>query len=342
MPMLSTAFRLYDHAPIPDAIARTAIHLLVARTAGALDKSEPTVETTFAQSMIERPIAEHTAAANSQHYEVPAAFFELILGPRRKYSCCYYHSDPTSLADAEEQALALTAQHAAIVDGQRILELGCGWGSLSLWLAERYRNAQIMAVSNSHSQRAFIEAQARIRRLRNLTIVTADMNEFDPGQRFQRIVSVEMFEHMANWRALLTRVHSWLTSDGQLFLHVFSDRRSPYRFEVANNADWIAQHFFTGGIMPSHGLIRQFDDVFRVETQWRWSGRHYQRTALDWLANYDRNGHRIEPILRDVYGDDAATWHRRWRLFFLATAGLFGYRDGSEWGVSHYRLNPVL
>ena len=341
MSLLNTAFRFYDYAPIPDAVTRAAIRLLVGRTADDLAKTNSSVESAFADAMAVRPIAEHTADANAQHYEVPAQFFELILGPRRKYSCCLYDAATTSLGDAEERALAQTARHADIADGQSILELGCGWGSLSLWLAERYPLSQITAVSNSHSQRAYIEHQARIRRLRNLRVITADMNQFTPEQHFERIVSIEMFEHMANWRDLLTRVRSWLAPHGQLFLHVFSTRQSPYRFDATDTSDWIARHFFTGGIMPSHGLIRQFDNLFRVDAEWRWNGRHYQRTALDWLANYDGNIDRIEPILQTVYGENAAIWRKRWRLFFLATAGLFGYRDGTEWAVSHYRLRPA-
>jgi cyclopropane-fatty-acyl-phospholipid synthase len=206
---------------------------------------------------------------------------------------------------------------------------------------ERYPNAAITAVSNSTPQRRHIEAAARERGLGNVQAITADMNRFAASARFDRIVSVEMFEHMANWRVLLGRARDWLRPDGRLFLHVFSHRSTPYRFEVADEADWIAQYFFTGGIMPSHGLIGRFSDLFELEAQARWSGTHYERTALDWLANYDRNIDRIEPILRRVYGGQAPLWRRRWRLFFLATAGLFGCREGRVWGVSHYRLRPA-
>jgi len=197
-------------------------------------------------------------------------------------------------------------------------------------------------VSNSANQGAFIREQAGARNLANLTVVTADMNAFGAdAEVFDRIVSVEMFEHMANWRALLNRARGWLKPDGRLFIHVFTHRTTPYRFDVEDEADWIAQHFFTGGVMPSHDLVAQFPDLFRLEADWRWSGAHYQRTALDWLANYDSQAAAIRPILKDVYGDQALLWHRRWRLFFLATAGLFGHRGGVEWGVSHYRLAPA-
>ena len=225
--------------------------------------------------------------------------------------------------------------------GQRILELGCGWGSLSLWMARHFPQARITSVSNSHSQRDYITRTARERGYGNLEVVTADMNAFATDERFDRVVSVEMFEHMSNWRALLGRIHGWLAPDGRLFIHVFNHRETPYRFEIDDREDWIAQHFFTGGIMPSHGLIRHFSSIFTVEAEWLWNGTHYQRTALDWLANYDRNVPQIEKILRKVYSGDWVLWRRRWRLFFLATAGLFGHANGTEWGVSHYRLAPV-
>jgi len=236
--------------------------------------------------------------------------------------------------------LRQTVARAGLADGQSILELGCGWGSLSLWMARQFPRARIVAVSNSRSQRAAIEAEAAARGLRNLQVVTADMNAFVPSQRFARIVSVEMFEHMMNWRELLTRARSWLEPDGRLFMHIFTHRCGAYLFDHADRADWIAQHFFTGGVMPSHPLIRQYADLFEVEREWRWSGTHYQRTALDWLANFDEHRGAIEAILRPVYGDDTRLWMRRWRWFFLATAGLFGFRDGQEWGVSHYLLKP--
>jgi cyclopropane-fatty-acyl-phospholipid synthase len=233
-----------------------------------------------------------------------------------------------------------TAAHAGLADGQRILELGCGWGSLTLWMAERFPRSEILAVSNSVPQRRFIEAAAAERGLRNVRLQTADMNNFEAGGRFDRVVSIEMFEHMANWPALLARVHAWLEPQGMLFLHVFSHRTTPYRFDRDDKADWIAQHFFTGGVMPSHGLIRELDIPFEVMADWRWNGAHYRHTAEDWLRNYDANAEAIEVTLRQVYGDAAPLWARRWRLFFLATAELFGARGGTEWGISHYALRP--
>ncbi len=247
----------------------------------------------------------------------------------------------TTLAEAEIRALSATCAHAQLADGQEVLELGCGWGSLSLWMAERYPASRITAVSNSKPQRLHIEAEAAARGLTNLRVITADMNVFQTDQRFDRVVSVEMFEHMANWPGLLALVRSWLRPNGALFVHVFSHRSTPYSFDTGDAEDWIAQYFFTGGIMPSHGLMRRFPALFTVEEEWNWNGVHYARTAMDWLANYDANAAAIAPILREVYGADAGLWTRRWRIFFLATAGLFGDSGGREWAVSHYRLRPV-
>ena len=342
MNMIAAAIRAGEIVAWPDAVSRSAMRFLVGRTRRRLAASSGSAEHTFATSMANYAIAVNTREANQQHYELPADFFALMLGAQRKYSCCYYASESTTLDEAEDAALQETAAHADMRDGQRILELGCGWGSLSLWMARRYPAAAITAVSNSQSQRAHIETMARLRGLTNLNVVTADMNVFSPGDaRFDRVVSVEMFEHMSNWRPLLTRIARWLTPDGMLFLHVFSHRAAPYRFDTADRSDWIAQHFFTGGIMPSHHLIGQFGDLFTLEQDWIWSGVHYQRTADHWLANFDANTARIGDILREVYGPNAALWRRRWRLFLLATSELFGHNGGTEWGVSHYRLRPV-
>jgi cyclopropane-fatty-acyl-phospholipid synthase len=338
MSFASTIIGTAERVPLPDVIIRAAIQRLCSRTATRLSTGSAESDACFAGEMAERPIAEHTDEANAQHYEVPAAFFALILGPNRKYSSCFYKDAASTLQEAEEEALRQTVEHADLKDGQSILELGCGWGSLSLWMARQFPNSQITAVSNSNSQADYIASEAAARGLQNLRTVTSDMNVFDPESRFDRIVSVEMFEHMMNWRELLRRVKSWLKPDGRFFMHIFTHRSGSYLFDRADRDDWIAQHFFTGGVMPSHCLIRQYVDLFEVEKEWRWSGAHYQRTALDWLANFDRHHGEIETILRKVYGDDTNLWMRRWRWFFLATAGLFGYAGGSEWGVSHYRM----
>jgi cyclopropane-fatty-acyl-phospholipid synthase len=342
MSLKRAAIGAFERAPIPDAVTRLAIQVLVARTRLAMPENGHEATRKFAAGMESRPIVIHPEAANEQHYEVPAEFFGLVLGPRRKYSCCLYGEGVTTLAEAEGRALAETAAHARLDDGQRILELGCGWGSLSLYMAEHFPRSRILAVSNSRSQRAHIERQAAARSLDNLRVVTADVNAFHPEGRFDRVVSVEMFEHVSNWPALLSRVRSWLAPHGLFFMHVFSHARVPYAFDYTDPSDWIAQHFFTGGIMPSHGLIGEFGRLFDLADTWRWNGKHYARTANDWLANMDRNEMAVFDVLRSTYGDtDACLWQRRWRLFFLATAGLFGHRGGEEWGVSHYLLRPA-
>ena len=330
-----------ERVPLPDVVIRAAIQRLCSRTATRLALGNAESDAAFANEMAARAIAEHTDAANSQHYEVPAAFFGHVLGPNRKYSSCFYREPASTLQEAEEESLRQTVEHADLADGQSILELGCGWGSLSLWMARQFPNARVVAVSNSNSQREYIEGQASARGLTNLQVITADMNVFDPGGKFDRIVSVEMFEHMMNWRELMMRVKSWLKPDGRFFMHIFTHRAGAYLFDRTDGEDWIAQHFFTGGVMPSHHLIRQYADLFEVEKEWRWSGTHYQRTALDWLANFDAHRDEIDAVLRPVYGNDTDLWMRRWRWFFLATAGLFGYADGSEWGVSHYRMKAT-
>lgn len=341
MSLISTLIDKAERAPLPDIIVRAGISALCSRTAAKLTAGSAENDAAFARDMAMRAIAEETDAANVQHYEVPAAFFALVLGPNRKYSSCFYKNLNSTLQEAEEEALRQTVERADLMDGQSILELGCGWGSLSLWMARQFPKSKIVGVSNSHSQRQYIEDEAASRGLTNLTIVTADMNVFDPAQTFDRIVSVEMFEHMMNWRQLLTRARNWLAADGRFFMHIFSHRAGTYLFDRADKEDWIAQHFFTGGVMPSHQLIQQYEDLFEVEKEWRWSGVHYQRTALDWLKNFDGNRDRIERIFKPVYGADTPLWMRRWRWFFLATAGLFGYADGMEWGVSHYRMKKA-
>jgi cyclopropane-fatty-acyl-phospholipid synthase len=341
MSAIAIATAIVERVPMPDTLIRYGIGRLVRRTNRRMSVARGTEECLFAAGMREHAIAEHTDAANAQHYELPAEFFELILGPHRKYSSGLYNRDHDTLEQAEANALHHTCMNAGLRDGQDILELGCGWGSLSLWMAARYPQARITAVSNSASQRDFIMNAARRRGLLNLSVVTSDMNIFEPAERFDRVVSVEMFEHMANWETLLAQVRTWLRADGRLFLHVFSHAVSSYRFDRTDPADWIAEHFFTGGIMPSHALIRNFPHLFSIEEDWRWDGRHYQRTADAWLANFDAHAADIGVLLRFVHGARAELWRRRWRLFFLAVSELFGHANGRAWGVSHYRLAPV-
>jgi cyclopropane-fatty-acyl-phospholipid synthase len=341
MSVIATTTAVLERLPVPDTLMRFGISRLVGRTHRRMSAAPGETDAAFAAGMRDYAIAEHTDAANAQHYELPAAFFGLVLGPHRKYSSCLYDGDRDTLEQAEANALRQTCAHADLRDDQDILELGCGWGSLSLWMAAHYPRARITAVSNSASQRDFITETARARGLSNVTVITADMNAFTTEARFDRVVSVEMFEHMANWEALLTRVRDWLRPDGRLFVHVFSHAAAPYRFNANDKADWIARYFFTGGIMPSHRLVRNFSHLFSVEEEWRWDGRHYQRTAEAWLANFDANAAEINALLRQVYGADAELWRRRWRMFFISVSELFGHANGAAWGISHYRLSPV-
>jgi cyclopropane-fatty-acyl-phospholipid synthase len=340
MNLLASAIDLAERTPLPDTLSSAGISWLVGRTERRLDAS-PDGEDAFLANMSAFPIAIAADTANAQHYELPPALFAVMLGPRLKYSCCLFDDANTTLAEAEIAALDATIAHADLSDGQDIMEWGCGWGSLTLRMAEHFPKAHILAVTNSSRQREFILARAAERGLGHVEVVRADMNAFKAPRKFNRIVSVEMFEHMSNWRALLTRAREALTPEGRLFLHVFTHKSRTYRFDPDDPTDWIARHFFTGGVMPAHDLPHRFGDLFSVEAEWRWSGRHYQRTAAEWLAKFDARKADIDLILLETYGSDAARWRRRWRLFLLATIGLFGHAGGNAWGVGHYRLAPT-
>jgi cyclopropane-fatty-acyl-phospholipid synthase len=334
---------LVDAGVVPDWAMRAAIRRIAAsrlreqEAGGARAQADRLHRVT--QQLRESPMAVATDAANAQHYEVPAAFFERVLGPHLKYSCALWPAGVTTLADAETRMLEQTVERAQLQDGQRILELGCGWGSLTLYVALRYPQSRIVAVSNSASQREFITARARRRGLRNVEVITADINHFDVAETFDRIISVEMFEHVRNYPALFARLDRWLADNGRLFVHVFAHHRYAYTFESRNGSDWMARHFFSGGVMPSERLFGDVQDHLGVEAQWRISGTHYERTANAWLANMDRHASEIERVFAAAYGDDAAPrWRARWRVFFMACAEMFGYRDGSEWIVSHTRF----
>lgn len=364
-----TVIDLCERGFVPDRLARFGMRRLIAqRLADESAGDAAARHAQFVRELRASPIAIHTQDANAQHYEVPAEFFRLHLGPRLKYSCCVYDGAGTTLAQAEEATLALCAQRAGLADGQRILDLGCGWGSLALWLAQRYPRAQVVALSNSGGQREFIEARARERGLGNLRVLTGNVAEFDPsiraadaallgtngqllgtnGERllgtsdqwsFDRILSVEMFEHMRNYQALLAKLGRWLRPGGKLFVHVFAHRTLAYPFEVRDGSDWMSRYFFTGGLMPSARLLGEFQDDLALEQQWWIDGTHYERTANDWLAGMDARRDQILPVFRAGYGArDADRWFQRWRMFYMAVAELFGYRGGTEWGVAHYRF----
>jgi len=296
----------------------------------------------FVDAMHNQPIAIETRKANEQHYELPASFFENVLGQQLKYSSAYWRSDTSSLDRAEEEMLELTGQRAALADGLRILELGCGWGSLSLWMARNFPNSRIMSVSNSRPQKAFIDSRIEQLGLNNLEVITSDMNTFETEDRFDRVVSVEMFEHMRNWPDLLERINQWLKPGGKLFLHFFCHHDTAYAFEAEGDENWMGRHFFTGGIMPSDDLISHLDTSLKIESHWRVDGRHYQKTAEAWLDNMDARRSTILEIMASTYGKkDAKRWLQRWRMFFMSCAELFGYRQGGVWLVSHYRLGKV-
>lgn len=326
---------------LPDRLVRMGIRRLLAKRIQpdpALDAAAADdALTAFTAQLRQSPLAIATDAANQQHYEVPTLFFENVLGPRLKYSACYFADPSTSLAEAENDMLRQTCERVEIKDGMRVLELGCGWGSLTLWIAAKFPHCELTAVSNSASQRAFIEKCAAERDLSNLRVITADMREFEIDDQFDRIVSVEMFEHMRNYELLFRRVSQWLTPTGKAFVHVFCHRDTPYLFETEGAENWMGRHFFTGGIMPSEDLFSRFDDDLSIQRQWRVNGLHYWRTCEAWLKNLDRNRATILTRFRqDLPAGEAKRNLQRWRIFLMACAELFRYRDGNEWFVAHY------
>jgi len=326
---------------LPDRIIRAGIRRLNVTRLEEIRASD--IESAAAQlddfvaRMRTSPIALVPEIANEQHYEVPAAFFERVLGPRRKYSCCYWPDESGSLDAAEDEALRITCSTARVENGMRVLDLGCGWGSLTLWIAEHYPDCSVTAVSNSHSQRDYILRTAAAKNLANITVLTRDMNEFEATQPFDRIMSVEMFEHMRNYERLFGRISRWLAPSGLFFMHIFCHRLCAYEFVDTGPSDWMSRHFFSGGMMPSADLPLRFQSDLRLLRQSRWDGRHYERTANAWLTNMDHHSDEIRELFAATYGrDQAQKWLMRWRIFFMAVAELFGQHRGQEWYVSHY------
>lgn len=338
---MSIGVALAERGWIPDSLVRKGIRRLDAQRLHEEESisggdSRRRLQQ-FAQSLSRGPLAVATDKANEQHYEVPAPFFERVLGTHLKYSSCFYETGSESLSEAEEKALQLTCEHAELSDGQDVLELGCGWGSLALWMAQRYPKSRICTVSNSHSQRAFITGRIKALGLSNLEVKTSNINDFEIDRTFDRVVSVEMFEHLRNYEDLFSRIARWLKPEGKLFCHIFCHRRFAYLFECTGEDDWMARHFFTGGMMPAENLFLQFQKDLKFENKWWWNGSHYARTAEHWLQNLDQKRNEVLPILQSTYGpENAALWFQRWRIFFMACAELFAYGGGEEWGVSHY------
>ena len=340
----AVAVNWVEQGYVPDRVVRLGIRRLLKARLTELHSGDAWASAELTQAFVDglrdAPLALVPEKANEQHYEIPAAFFGAVLGSHRKYSSCYWGDDTQqihTLAQAEAAALASTCERAELADGQRVLELGCGWGSLTLWMAQRYRSSSITAISNSQSQRAHIEAEAQARGLTNVRVLTRDMNDFETAERYDRIVSVEMFEHLRNWPDAFARVASWLLPEGRFFMHVFAHREAPYAFVERDASDWMSRHFFSGGMMPSDDLALLCQGDLRLRRRWRWDGTHYERTAEAWLRNMDEQREALMPLFEQTYGAaEAGVWWMRWRLFFMSVAELFGYDRGQQWWVSHY------
>lgn len=340
---MKSTIDLIERGYVPDFITRLGIrHLLGVRLKEESQQYRPSHEhgfNKFLSMMDSSPIAMHTKDANAQHYEVPSEFFVKVLGPRLKYSCSYYNNNTDGLGRAEEQMLSLSCERAELQDGMKILELGCGWGSLTLWMAEKYPNAQITAVSNSRTQKEYIDGVAQEKGFSNVTVVTMDMNDFESDQTFDRVVSIEMFEHMRNYKMLLGKINKWLKKDGKLFVHIFCHKSMAYTFETEGDDNWMGRHFFSGGIMPSHDLLTYFPDQLAVQKQWDVNGNHYAQTCRDWLNNLDTQKDELVQILDASENPDSGLIQlNRWRMFFLACEELFAYKNGDTWFVGHYLL----
>ena len=341
--MISKLIQLAEKGIIPDYFIRQGIvrncenrlnNENVSNTEKVSSKKQ-----SWIQQMKESPIALVPEKANEQHYEVPPAFFENVLGKHLKYSSGYWPDGVNSLDESEESMLELSFERAQFVDGDSILELGCGWGSLTCYMASKLPNSKITAVSNSKDQKEHILNRCKNQGLDNIEVITADMNDFGTENKYDRVVSIEMFEHMRNYKKLLSKISSWLNDDGKLFIHIFTHQSVVYPFENQGEADWMAREFFSGGMMPSHDLLLHFQDDLIIDDVWSMSGTHYEKTSLAWVNKMDANKDSIMKIFLKTYGDDAKLWFQRWRIFFMSCEKLFGYNNGSEWGVSHYRFS---
>ncbi|MCH7383113.1 cyclopropane-fatty-acyl-phospholipid synthase family protein [Acinetobacter dispersus] len=339
--IINQSLKLVESGLVPDQAIRAAIRALSKKRLiqeGRYDPEQGAQRYMDVLNMLKHSqIAIETDKANEQHYELPTAFFEAVLGKRLKYSACFFPHDRTELDEAEEFALQIYSDRAQLNDGQHILELGCGWGSFTLWMAERYPNAKITAVSNSATQRQHILSKAEKYGLMNIDVITCDVNVLELQQNtFDRVVSVEMFEHVRNYQKLFEKIQSWLKEDGLLWCHIFCHRFLHYPFEIKSEYDWMSRYFFTGGLMPASSTFLHFQQHLELSQHWQWSGTHYEKTANAWLENMDRNAEQLKPLFEEVYAQDAAAWWQRWRIFFMACAELFGFEQGQEWIVGHF------
>lgn len=339
--MIKVLINLAEKGFLPDLLIRLGIKRLCGqRLSEASTLGLEALENSHQQwidLLTESPVAIVPEKANEQHYEVPPQFFELVLGANLKYSSGYWSKEVFSLDESELEMLKITCERAGLVDGQDILELGCGWGSLTCFMAQKFPNSKITAVSNSKDQRNFIQQKNDKLNLQNIKVFTADMNDFSTDEKFDRVISIEMFEHMRNYDELLKRIDGWLKQNGKLFVHIFSHKEVAYPFEDKGDGDWMAREFFSGGQMPSHRLLMSFPDRMKIEKDWRVSGTHYEKTSLAWLRKMDTNKIEVLELFKTTYGEkDASEWFQRWRIFFMSCEVLFGFNEGSEWGVSHY------
>lgn len=345
--------RIIDSGMAPDFILKAAVRFSLREktsgsAAGAGNKNDieamQKYKTEFVENLKRSPVALRTDDSKHQHYEVPSEFFNLVLGSYMKYSCGWWADLETSeksaenLNHSETAMLELSAARAEIKDGMSILDLGCGWGSFSIYLAQHFPESAITAVSHSATQKKWIDDKAASLKLRNIRVITADMIDFEADEKYDRIVSIEMFEHMRNWKELFGRISRWLKSDGQFFMHIFTTEGVPWFYDADNDSDWMAKNFFAGGMMPASDLVLYFAENLHIEKVWKVSGRHYAKTLLAWLHRMDRNKKSIMPVFQNAYGSNAVRWWNRWRLFFLSCAVFFGHKKGSLWNVTHYLL----
>jgi cyclopropane-fatty-acyl-phospholipid synthase len=332
---------LLEKDKIPDAFIRAGIRRLLKQRLRDEKKDNTELQQQHLSLLIEElknsPIAINTTDANKQHYEVPTPFYQYCLGKHLKYSSGFWKGGVTDIDVSEKDMLQLTCERAELANGQNVLELGCGWGSLSLYMSAQYPESDFTVVSNSRTQKIYIDEHARQRNIKNLTVITADINSFDIEKKFDRVVSVEMFEHMRNYEKLMKKIASFLKENGKLFVHIFTHKEYSYKFEAKDETDWMSEYFFTGGMMPGDNLLFYFDKEIPVEKHWHISGLHYSKTSEAWLKNMDAHKKEIMPLFAETYGEtNALKWWVYWRIFFMACAELWKYNNGDEWMVSHY------